>query len=96
MLRRGRVWIGGMHPVLRLSPSKRVTNPDPPLYCLYASQCPYRPLIRPKGLRGTVPVKEIRKAVREVMEMEKNDPAAYEAMVKRNAHRKIRIVPDRG
>jgi hypothetical protein len=56
----------------------------------------YPPLIRPKGLRGTVPLKAIRKAVREVVEMEKNDPAAYKAMVKRNAHRKIRIVPDRG
>jgi len=56
----------------------------------------YRPIIRPKGLRGTVPVEEIRRAVREVKEMEKNDPAAYAAMVKRNANRKIRIVPDRG
>jgi hypothetical protein len=56
----------------------------------------YRPIIHPKGLRGTVPVEEIRRAVREVREMEKNDPAAYAAMVKRNAHRKIIIVPDRG
>ena len=56
----------------------------------------YPPLIRPKGLRGTVPVKDIRKAVREVLEMEKNDPAAYEALIKKHAHRKIRIVPDRG
>jgi hypothetical protein len=55
----------------------------------------YRPIIRPKGLRGTVPVEEIRKAVREVKEMRKKDPAAYQAMVKRNAHRKIIIVPDR-
>jgi hypothetical protein len=60
------------------------------------ARTPYPPLIRPKGLRGTVPLKEIRRAVREVQEMKKNDPAAYEAMVKRNAHRKIRIVPDRG
>ena len=56
----------------------------------------YPPLIRPKGLRGTVPVKDIRKAVREVLELEKNDPAAYEALIKKHAHRKIRIVPDRG
>jgi len=56
----------------------------------------YPPLIRSKGLRGTVPLKAIRKAVREVVDMEKNDPAAYKAMVKRNAHRIIRIVPDRG
>jgi len=56
----------------------------------------YRPIIRPKGLRGTVPIEEIRRAVREVKEMRKKDPAAYAAMVKRNAHRKIRIVPDRG
>jgi hypothetical protein len=56
----------------------------------------YRPIIRPKGLRGTVPVEEIRKAVREVKEMRKKDPVAYAAMVKRNAHRKIIIVPDRG
>jgi hypothetical protein len=56
----------------------------------------YPPLIRPKGLRGTVPLKEIHRAVREVLELEKNDPAAYEAMIKRNANVKIRIVPDRG
>jgi hypothetical protein len=43
-----------------------------------------------------VPVEEIRRAVREVKEMRKKDPAGYAAMVKRNAHRKIRIVPDRG
>ena len=57
---------------------------------------PYPPLIRPKGLRGTVPVKDIRRAVREVLELKKNDPAAYEALIKKHAHRKIRIVPDRG
>ncbi len=56
----------------------------------------YRPIIRPKGLHGTVPIEEIRRAVREVKEMRKNDPAAHAAMVKRNAHRKIIIVPDRG
>ena len=60
------------------------------------ARTPYPPLIRPKGLRGTVPLKAIRKAVREVLDMKKNDPAAYGAMVKRNAHRQIRIVPDRG
>ena len=56
----------------------------------------YRPIIFPKNPRTTVPVERIREAVRKVKEMEKNDPAAYEAMVKRNAHRKIMIVPDRG
>ena len=53
----------------------------------------YPPLIRRKGLRGTVPLSVIRKAVRKVVEMEKNDPAAYAAMVKRNAHKIVRIVP---
>ena len=53
----------------------------------------YPPLIRPKNPRTSVPVKQIREAVRKVVEMEKNDPAAYEAMVKRNAHKIVRIVP---
>ena len=53
----------------------------------------YRPIIRPKNLRGTVPLKNIRKAVREVREMKKNDPVAYEAMVKRYANTIVRIVP---
>jgi hypothetical protein len=56
----------------------------------------YRPIIFPKNPRTTVPVEAMRKAVRHVKEMRENDPAAYEAMVKRNAHRKIIIVPDRG
>jgi hypothetical protein len=56
----------------------------------------YPPLIRPKGLRGTVPLKAIRKAVREVVELEKNDPVAFEALIKKHAHREIIIVPDRG
>ena len=42
---------------------------------------------------GTVPLKNFRKAVREVREMKKNDPAAYEAMVKRYANTIVRIVP---
>ena len=53
----------------------------------------YPPLIRRKNLRGTVPLSVIRKAVRKVVEMRKNDPTAYEAMVKRNAHKIVRIVP---
>ena len=53
----------------------------------------YPPLIRRKNHRGTVPLSVIRKAVRKVVDMEKNDPAAYEAMVKRNAHKIVRIVP---
>ena len=53
----------------------------------------YRPIIRPKNLRTTVPKKNFRKAVREVREMKKNDPAAYEAMVKRYANTIVRIVP---
>lgn len=56
----------------------------------------YPPLIRPKGLRGTVPLKAIRKAVREVVDLEKNDPAAFEALIKKHSHREIIIVPDRG
>jgi len=56
----------------------------------------YRRTIRPKVLRGTVPIEELRKALREVKEMRKKDPVAYAAMVKRNAHRNIMIVPDRG
>jgi len=53
----------------------------------------YPPIIRPKWLRGTVPLKAIRKAVWEVRELKKNDPAAYEAMVKKNANTIVRIVP---
>ena len=53
----------------------------------------YRPIIRPKHLRTSVPIEVIRKAVREVKEMRENDPAAYEAMVKRNANKIVRIVP---
>ncbi|MGA3172147.1 MAG: hypothetical protein ABSE62_14165 [Chthoniobacteraceae bacterium] len=53
----------------------------------------YPPIIRPKWLRGTVPLRVIRKAVREVVEMRKNDPVAYEAMVKRHANTVVRIVP---
>jgi bifunctional N-acetylglucosamine-1-phosphate-uridyltransferase/glucosamine-1-phosphate-acetyltransferase GlmU-like protein len=53
----------------------------------------YPPLIRRRGLRGTVPLRVIRKAVREVIEMEKNDPAAYAEMIKRNANKIVRIVP---
>jgi hypothetical protein len=56
----------------------------------------YPPLIRPKGMRGTVPLKVVRRAVREVVELEKNDPAAFDALIKKHAHRKIGIVPDRG
>jgi len=52
--------------------------------------------IRPKGLREAVPIEEMRKALREVKELRKKDPAAHAAMVKRNAHRRIMIVPDRG
>jgi bifunctional N-acetylglucosamine-1-phosphate-uridyltransferase/glucosamine-1-phosphate-acetyltransferase GlmU-like protein len=57
------------------------------------ARIPYPPLIRPKNLRGTVPTKAIRKAVRELVAMRKNDPIAYEALIKKNAHRVIRIVP---
>ena len=56
----------------------------------------YRRSIRPNGVRETVPIDEMRKALREVKELRKKDPAAHAAMVKRNAHRKIIIVPDRG
>ena len=56
----------------------------------------YRRSIRPMGLRGAVPIEEMRKALREVKELRKKDPAAHAAMVKRNAHRNIMIVPDRG
>ena len=56
----------------------------------------YRRIIRPKGLHEAVPIEEMRKALREVKELRKKDPAAHAAMVKRNAHRKIMIVPDRG
>jgi hypothetical protein len=56
----------------------------------------YPPLIRPKGMHGTVTLKAIRRAVREVVELEKNDPAAFAALIKKHAHRKIGIVPDRG
>jgi hypothetical protein len=53
----------------------------------------YRPIIRPKNLRTSVPKKQIRDAVRKVWEMEKNDPAAYEAMVKKHENTVIRLVP---
>jgi hypothetical protein len=53
----------------------------------------YPPLIRPKNPRTSVPVKQIRDAVRKVMDMKKNDPAAYEAMVKKNENTVIRLVP---
>jgi len=56
----------------------------------------YRRSIRPNGVRETVPIDEMRKALREVKELRKKDPAAHAAMVKRNAHRRIMIVPDRG
>ena len=58
-----------------------------------AAKAKYPPLIRRKNFRGTAPLSVIRKAVRKVVEMEKNDPAAYAAMVKRNAHKIVRIVP---
>ncbi|MGA3171386.1 MAG: hypothetical protein ABSE62_10260 [Chthoniobacteraceae bacterium] len=58
-----------------------------------AANAKYPPLIRRKNLRGTVPLSVIRKAVRKVVELEKSDPAAYEAMVKRNARKIVRIVP---
>ena len=58
-----------------------------------AAKSKYPPLIRRRNARGTVPLSVIRKAVREVIEMEKNDPAAYKAMIKRNADKIIRIVP---
>ena len=53
----------------------------------------YRPIIRPKNLRTTVPLKNIRKAVREVVEMRKNDPVGYAAMLKRYENTVVRIVP---
>ncbi len=58
-----------------------------------SARTPYPPLIRPKNLRGTVPLSTLRKAVREVVAMRKNDPVAYEALIKKNAGRVIRIVP---
>ena len=53
----------------------------------------YRPIIRPKNLRTSVPKKQIRDAVRKIRDMEKNDPAAYEAMVKKHENTVIRLVP---
>jgi bifunctional N-acetylglucosamine-1-phosphate-uridyltransferase/glucosamine-1-phosphate-acetyltransferase GlmU-like protein len=53
----------------------------------------YRPIIRPKNLRTTVPKKNFRKAVREVREMEKNDPVGYAAMLKKYENTVVRIVP---
>ncbi len=53
----------------------------------------YRAIIRPKNLRTSVPKKQIRDAVRKVMDMKKNDPAAYEAMVKKHENTVIRLVP---
>jgi len=53
----------------------------------------YRPIIRPKNLRTSVPKKQIRDAVRKIRDMEKNDPTAYEAMVKKHENTVIRLVP---
>ena len=53
----------------------------------------YRPIIRPKNLRTSVPKKQIRDAVRRVWEMEKNDPAAYEAWLKKHENTVVRLVP---
>ena len=53
----------------------------------------YRPIIRPKNLRTSVPKKQIRDAVRKVWEMEKNDPAAYEAWLKKHENTVVRLVP---
>ena len=70
---------------------------DKTAYLRYIALMPakvkYPPLIRRKNLRGTVPLSVIRKAVRKVVAMRNNDPIAYEAMVKRNAHKIVRIVP---
>ena len=41
----------------------------------------------------SVPKKQIRDAVRKIVEMEKNDPAAYEAMLKKHENTVILIVP---
>ena len=53
----------------------------------------YRPIIRPKNLRTSVPKKQIRDAVRKAWEMEKNDPAAYEAWLKKHENTVVRLVP---
>jgi hypothetical protein len=53
----------------------------------------YRPIIRPKNLRTSVPKKQIRDAVKKVWEMEKNDPAAYEAWLKKHENTVVRLVP---
>jgi hypothetical protein len=53
----------------------------------------YPPLIRPKNPRTSVPVKQIRDAVRKIVEMKKNDPAAYEAWLKKHENTVVRLVP---
>ncbi len=53
----------------------------------------YRPIIRPKNLRTSVPKKQIRDAVRRVMDMKKNDPVAYAARLKKHENTVIRLVP---
>jgi len=40
-----------------------------------------------------VPKKNFRKAVREVRDMEKNDPVGYAAMLKKYENTVVRIVP---
>ena len=53
----------------------------------------YRPIIRPKNLRTSVPKKQISDAVRKVMDMKKNDPAAYKAWLKKHENTVVRLVP---
>jgi hypothetical protein len=63
---------------------------------LYNSPMPakgYRPMIRPKNLRTSVPKKQIRDAVRKAVEMEKNDPVGYEAWLKKHEDTVVRLVP---
>lgn len=53
----------------------------------------YPPIIRPKNLRTSVPKKQIRDAVRKIRDMERNDPAAYEAWLKKHENTVVRLVP---
>ena len=77
-----------------VAPFETSDKPEPFLYIPnMPAKVSYPPLIRPKWLHGTVPLKTIRKAVRQVVEMRKNDPVAYKAMVKRHANTIVRIVP---
>ena len=70
-----------------------MTNPHPSCIFPYVPAKGYRPIIRPKNLRTSVPKKQIRDAVRKAVEMEKNDPAGYEAWLKKHENTVVRLVP---